>query len=293
VTDERRRELLLSPLHGRIQFIVGEWFRAKYTVSLDDQHELLEAVVLLHGSPHAFRVPKRFSKVGDEPGTSWVALPVSVQPEEIATDWIVGSLESLSPQALDNLRADAERVANHIRSICYSIMVISNGGTGEHFEMAETILADLQTAAKELCSHDPAQTRNSSWHVSQAVEKCMKLFLKAKGQTPPHTHDLRTLADLCECCGANAIDRGHLLAVPSGKAAADLRYGGDWSVALAISAYQHAIGLIDDLAQQATPDLEFDARNLRLLLKPSWFEFEVGEFTDFLRKRYTKPNRCD
>lgn len=285
VEADQRAAFMTSVFRGRILVIIDEWFRAKYDLKSVQSEKVFEAIVLLHGSPHPFRVPTSFSKPGDEPVTSWLSFPASVQSEEAPIEWIVGSVAGLSHEALNELQAESMVTANKVRSICFSMKMISNGGRSEHHQTAEAVLADLQTAARELCSHDAAQTRNAAWHLSQATEKCLKLFAMTKGESPPNSHDLKALANLCELKGAQAIDLGALSTIPSGKQATDLRYSGDYSVASAITAYRSALLLIETLAAQSMPESEFDVRDLRLLLNAPWFDFDIPEFKEFLRQR--------
>ncbi|WP_417484916.1 HEPN domain-containing protein [Maricaulis salignorans] len=285
VADDQRAAFMASAVRGRILVIIDEWFRAKYDLESEQRAKVFEATILLHGSPHPFRVPTEFSKPGDEPGTSWMSFPASVQSEETPTDWIVGSVSRVSHEVFKELQVESMATANAVRSISFSMKMISNGGRSEYHQTVEAVLADLQTAARELCSHDAAQTRNAAWHVSQATEKCLKLFSMTKGVSPPNSHDLKALARLCEENGAQAVDLDVLSTIPSGKEATDLRYSGEYSVASALTAYRSALLLIEVIAAQSMPKLEIDARNLRLLLKPPWFDFDISEFLKFLRQR--------
>ena len=85
--------------------------------------------------------------------------------------------------------------------------------------------SDLANARAVLATPGPYDT--ACFHCQQAVEKCMKGLLSARGQSFPFTHDLRRLASLCD-----AIDPSLNLSVEEVVAlteyAVRLRYDNDF-----------------------------------------------------------------
>ncbi len=61
----------------------------------------------------------------------------------------------------------------------------------------ERAKADLVAADVDLAA-EPVLVEDALFHCQQAVEKSMKAFLTARGQTFPKTHDLDVLATACE-----------------------------------------------------------------------------------------------
>ena len=57
--------------------------------------------------------------------------------------------------------------------------------------------SDLNTATQMVYNVHPKETEISCYHSQQCAEKALKAYLVSKELTPPHTHDLLELNNLC------------------------------------------------------------------------------------------------
>ena len=284
VSDQRA--FLLSEAHGRILVIIGDWFRDRYGEDVDDREDAFESMLLIHGTPLAMRVPKRFRISSGEPHTFWFGFPASVQEEEDPIEWIQnrGVVRGLSNSQLESVRQSALDTANFIRSIGFDTQALVGDANRTISELAGSVRADLESSARNLCALNEAGLRSATWDASQATEKALKILIRRKGQTPPNTHDLSCLAALAESLGAENIDRVRLARIPSGRDATGIRYGGDTTVSRASAAYAAALSIIKQVVFEARPDTQYNLREARFKLKrPPWFDFDTDEFSAGLR----------
>ena len=276
---------LLSEAHGRFLIIIGDWYRDRYGDAVDDDDAFV-SMLLVHGTPFVMQVPKGFKIPADEPNMIWVGLPASVQAEEDPLSWIQsrGVVGGLSSEELDVVRKEALETANLIRSIGFDVRSLEHEENLSIAELAGSVRADLQSSARNLCERNEAGLRSAVWDAAQATEKALKLLIKLKGQTPPHTHELSTLAEQAERLGADAIDRGKLALIPSGRAATDVRYGGDVTLSKAADTYGAALSIIRQVVFEAKPNTKYNIREARLKIKrPPWFDFDTSAFSKKLR----------
>lgn len=279
---------LLSAVRGAIHVIIQDWYRARYGNAVDDQrNRTFAAMLLIRGTPFDLRVPLRFTMPDDKPNTVWFGWPASVQPEEDPLRWIEskGVVDGLSGEELDAVRNAARKTSNLVRSIGFDLRSLEEYPDSGIGDLAGAALSDIQSSAQNLCSQNLAGWRAAAWDYSQATEKALKLLIRRKGGTPPHTHDLSRLADQAESLGSEAIDRAQLALIPSGGDAAAIRYGGEMSLSKAADGYTAALGIIQQVAFEAKPDTKLNSREARLLLKrPPWFNFDTQGFSKELRE---------
>ena len=57
--------------------------------------------------------------------------------------------------------------------------------------------SDLNTATQMFYNVHPKETEISCYHSQQCAEKALKAYIVSKEITPPHTHDLLELNNLC------------------------------------------------------------------------------------------------
>lgn len=281
------KAFLLSEVHGRLLIIIGDWYRDRYGDAVDDDEDsVFVSMLLVHGTPFAMRVPKNFKTSADEPNMIWIGFPASVQAEEDPLNWIEsrGVVGGLSREELDVVRKAALETANLVRSIGFDVQSLEDEENLSIAELAGSIRADIQSSARNLCERSEAGLRSAAWNASQATEKALKIMIWRKGQTPPHTHELSALAERAENLGAEAIDRGKLALIPSGRDATDVRYGGEMTLPKAIDAYGAALSIIRQVLFEAKPDTEYNAREARFKIqRPPWFDFDTSEFSRKLR----------
>ena len=281
-----QKAFLLSEAHGRFLVIIEDWYRDRYGEAVDNREDDFESVILIHGLPLAMRVPKRFRIFSGEPGTFWIGFPASVQAEEYPLGWIQnrGAVRGLSDSQLESVRKSALDTANLIRSIGFDTQALVSNASRTISELAASVRADLESSARNLCAQNEAGLRSATWDTSQATEKALKVLIWQKGQTPPYTHELSRLASLAESLGAENIDRVKLVQIPSGRDAANIRYGGDMTVSDASTTYAAALSIIKQVVFEARPDTQYNLREARFKLKrPPWFNFDSDEFSAGLR----------
>ena len=162
VSDQKA--FLLSEAHGRFLVIIEDWYRARYGAAVDDREGDFESMLLIHGTPFAMRVPKRFGLFSGEPNTVWIGYPASVQAEEDPLGWIQnrGAIRGLSNSQLGTVRKSALETANLIRSISFDIQAIENDANLSIAKLAASVRADLQSSARNLCAQNDAGLRSSS-----------------------------------------------------------------------------------------------------------------------------------
>lgn len=280
---------LVSDAHGKLRLVVQDWYRERYgdrLATADDQG--LVAMLLIHGTPFLFFVPKYFRTKSDVPNTIWIGFPASVQVEENPLTWFQDKsvVERLSSIEAEALRAEATDLGDLIRSIGFDLGALTYEVDASVSDLAEAIMTDLQASARHLCARTNAGLRSAEWDASQATEKAIKLFIRRKGQIPPFSHDLEQLAQLAERLGAPPINRDRLRAVPSDSSATSKRYGGRVELAEAVGAYRAAVATVRDLAFEARPESEYNVRQARFLVKSPapWFEFDTDLFLRELRE---------
>ena len=278
---------LLSEAHGRYLIIIGDWYRDRYGNAVDyDEDGVFVSMLLVRGTPFAMRVPKDFKTSTDETNMVWIGFPASVQAEEDPLSWIQrrGVVDGLSSEELDVVRKAALETANLVRSIGFDVRSLENDENLNIAELAASVRVDLQSSARNLCGQNEAGLRSAAWDASQATEKALKLLIWRKGQTPPYTHELSTLADRAESLGAGAIDRIKLALILSGRDATDIRYGGDMTLSKAADAYGAALAMIRQIVFEAKPGTEYNVREARFKIRrPPWFDFDTSAFSKKLR----------
>ena len=281
------KAFLLSEAHGRILIVIENWYRGRYGDAVDDDEDgVFVSMLLVRGTPFAMRVPKDFKTSTDEPNMVWIGFPASVQAEEDPLSWIQsrGVIRRLSSEELDVFRRAALETANLVRSIGFDVRSLEHEKNFSIAELAGSVRADLQSSARNLCERNEAGLRSAAWDASQATEKALKLLIRRRGQTPPHTHELSELADRAESLGAEAIDRVKLALIPSGRDATAMRYGGDMTLSKAVDAYGAALSIIRQVVFEAKPDTKYNVREARFKIRrPPWFDFGTSAFSKKLR----------
>ena len=281
------KAFLLSEAHGRLLIIIEDWYRDRYGDAVDDDTDgVFVSMLLVHGTPFAMRVPRTFRASADEPNTVWIGFPASVQAEEDPLSWIhsSGLVSALSAEQLNVVRNEALENGNLVRSINFDLRALENEQNVAVADLAGSVRADLQSSARNICGWNDASLRSSAWDTSQATEKALKLFIRQKGQAPPHIHILSKLTDQAERLGAGVIDRTQLAQIPSGHGATDIRYGGDMTLSDAKNAYSAALPIIRQVLFEATPDTKYDIREARFKIqRPPWFKFDTIAFSRDLR----------
>ena len=276
----------LSEVHGRMQIIIHDWYRRRYGNTVDDDKVgVFVSMLLVHETPFTMRVPKNFKTSAEEPNMIWISFPASVLAEEDPLNWIESKdvVSVMSCEELDILREKALEIANLVRSIGYDTRSLEYDENLNITELANSVRADLQSSARNLCEQNEAGLRSAVWDASQATEKALKLLIWRKGQEPPYTHDLSELADQAECLGAEVIDREKLALIPSGTDATNVRYGGNITLSEAVDAYNAALSIIRQVLFEAKPNTEYNMRNARIKIKrPPWFDFDISAFREDL-----------
>ncbi len=276
-----------SVAHGAFLFIIEDWYRDRYGDFVDnDETGVFVSMLLIHGTPFAMQVPKRFKISADEPNMVWIGWPASVQAEEDPLSWIQsrGVVDGLSGIGLDVVRKEALETAKLVRSIGFDVRALVHNENLSIAELAGSVRTDIQSSARNLCERNDACLRSAAWDASQATEKALKLLIRRKGQTPPYTHDLSALADRAESLGAEAIDRVKLALILSGDDATDIRYGGDITLSNAADAYGAALSIIRQVLFEAKPDTVYNVREARFKIqRPPWFDFDTNAFRKKLR----------
>ncbi len=244
-------------------------------------------MVLIHETPFLIQVPKSFRLKTDEPNVYWFGFPASVQAEEDPVRWIQnrGVVKRLSTEELEDVRSDASRAANLVRSIGFDVRLLEYEAGQNVKKLAQSVRADLQSSARNLCERNEASARSAAWEASQATEKALKLFILQKGESPPRTHDLSELLRRAENLSTLNIDRETLASIPSGHDATDIRYGGEVPLSSAIDAYLAALLIIKQILFEAKPDIDYDVREARIKIRrPPWFDFDTKAFSEKLRE---------
>ena len=281
------KAFLLSEAHGRILTIIGDWYLDRYGDAVDDHEDgSFVSMLVVHRTPFTMRVPKYFKTSTDEPNMVWIGFPASVQAEEDPLGWIQnkGVVEGLSSEELVVFKKAALETTNLVRSIGFDVRLLEHDEDFSVAKLAGSVRADLQNSARNLCARAEAGLRSAMWDAAQATEKALKLLIRRKGQTPPHTHELSALADLAENLGAKAIGRVKLALIPSGKDATGIRYGGDITLSKATGAYGAALSIIRQVVFEAKPETEYNGREARIKIKrPPWFDFDTRAFSKKLR----------
>lgn len=285
VSDSDYEAFLLSEEHGRFRVIIDDWYRDRYGDAVDDDENGFDSMLFIHGTPFAMRVPKNFKTSADEANMIWVGFPASVQAEEDPLSWIQSRsvVSRMSSNELDVFGKAALERANLVRSIGFDIGSLEHEENSSIAELAESIRSDIESCARNLCKRNEAGLRSATWDASQATEKALKLLIRQKGQTPPHSHDLSKLADRAESLGAEAIDRAKLALIPSGSDATSIRYGGDMTLSKAADAYSAALSIIREVIFEAKPDTKYNLREARFKIRrPPWFDFDTNAFSENL-----------
>jgi len=280
-------DFVVSDAHGRIRIIIDDWYNARYGEAADSSNEdTFTGMVVIHETPFPIQVPKTFKAQGEEPNTSWIGLPASVQAEEDPLQWVQskGVVARLSQDLEEDFRKSTKETANLIRSIQHDLSALEWIADPNVVDLAGAIRSDLQASARHLCERSEAGLRSAGWDVSQATEKALKLLIRRKGETPPFNHNLGALAKHAEWLGASVIDRGKLAAIPSNRNATDMRYGGRVLLSTIEAAYEAALYIIRDILFEAKPSTEYNFRDARFKIqRPPWFDFDTEGFLTQLR----------
>lgn len=278
----------VSPAHGRIHIIIGDWFEARYGAAAENnQNDLFTTLVLIYDCPFEMHVPKNFKTRAEEPNMVWIGFPASVQDEEDPLLWIKNRsvVQGLTPEARSVASDEAKHTANLIRSISFDLRAIRSDSDASISDLAGAVFTDLQASARHLCIQDLSGLRASGWDVSQAVEKALKILIRRNGESPPFTHDLEKLSSIAERTSQIAIDRNELAKIPSNREATGMRYGGEITLAQAISAYQASLPILRNIMFAAKPDSKYNVREARFKIqKPPWFNFDTDAFSAELKK---------
>lgn len=228
------KAFLASEAHGKFLVIIGNWYRDRYGDAVDaDTDNAFTAMISIHDTPFLMRIPMTFKLPPDQSGLVWMGFPASVQAEENAIEWIesTGVVKGLSAIDRNKLQGTATETANLIRSIGFDLRALRYETNADVADLAGAVGSDLQASARHLCERSEAGLRSAGWDASQAMEKALKIYIRRKGQTPPHIHDLEELARQAETIGAApAIDRAKLAVIPSKRNATNMRYGGEMMV---------------------------------------------------------------
>lgn len=283
------KAFLVSEAHGRFLVIIGDWYRDRYGAAVDaDDDGGFVAVLLIHETPFEMRVPKSFKTDADEPVMVWVGFPASVQTEEDPLDWIEndGVPKRLVTAEREQLRREATEIANLVRSIGFDLRVLEHDGDKNVADLAGAIGSDLQASARHLCERSEAGLRSAGWDASQATEKALKLYIRCKGQKPPHTHDLKKLAERVEALGGPSFNQTDLGCIPSKSDATNMRYGGQMTLSAAVMSYMAAMSIVGDLLFAAKPDSKHNnIREARFKVqRPPWFDFDTDAFSKKLHE---------
>ena len=174
--------------------------------------------------------------------------------------------------------------ANLARSIGFDILSLEREEYSSIADLAGSVRADIQASARNLCERNEAALCSAAWNASQATEKALKIPIRRRGQTPPYTHELSTLADQAESLGAEVTDRVKLAPIPSGHQATSVRYGGDTTPCKAADGYRAALSIIRQVVFEATTDTKYNMREARFRIKRApWFDFDIRAFSRKLR----------
>ena len=279
VSDWKR--FIFSKAHGRIRFIIDDWYRKRYGEKLEEDEDVFPSALLIHETPFILRVPKVFKMAADEPNTIWIGYPASVQKKEEPLNWIrnKGVVGGLSVDECDSVRKVALETANLVRSIDFDTRSLERDPDSIIAQLASSVRTDIQNSASNLCKRNEDALRSAAWNASQATEKAMKILIRRYGQTPPHHHELLSLAQQAENLGAQTVDLTLLNRIPSGKKATSLRYGGEITLTTAFGAYDAALSIIRQTTFEAKPKSKYNIREARFLIKrPPWFNFDTHEF---------------
>ena len=280
----------MSEARGKIHTIINDWYRKRYGEKFEEDEDAFFSALLIHGTPFIMRVPKTFKIAADEPNMIWVGFPASVQKEEEPLIWIQNKevVSGLSANEQDSVRKEALATANLVRSIDFDTRSLEQGDDPSIAQLASSVRTDIQNSARNLCERNEAALRSAAWDALQATEKAIKILIRRKGQTPPHSHELLLLAqeaEKAERLGANTIDRELLARIPSGKDATNIRYEGEITLTTTFEAYSAALSIIRQVTFEAKPDLKVNYREARFKLKlPPWFNFDTREFRQELRQ---------
>lgn len=280
---------LASDVPGRFLVIVGDWYRNRYGGAVDTENENFGTIVLIYDTPFAMSVPKAFETRAEEPSMVWIGWPASVQPEEDPLCWVENHevINGLSANERNEVRKIATKTANLIRSIGFDLCALEHEADANVADLAGAIGADLQASARHLCMRSEAGLRAAGWDVSQATEKALKLFVRRKGEAPPHTHDLHKLADRADALSAMPVDRRKLASIPSNKDATNMRYGGHVELSTVVSAYMAALPIVRELLFEVKPESNYNIREARLKVqRPPWFDFDIEAFRTMIRRQY-------
>ena len=280
-------KFFISEVHGKFLTIINDWYRERYGKEFEEDEDAFFSALLIHGTPFILRVPKTFKIVADEPNMIWVGLPASVQKEEEPLSWIQnkGVVGGLSVNEQDSIRKTALETANMVRSIDFDTRSLEEGNNSSIAQLASSVRTDIQSSARKLCERNDAALRAAAWDASQATEKAIKILIRRKGQIPPHSHELTSLAQEAERLGAQTIDKALLDRIPSGSDATNMRYEGEITLTTAFKAYDAALLIIRQITFEAKPDSKYNIREGRVKLKkPPWFNFDIQKFRQELRQ---------
>lgn len=275
----------LSEAYARIVALVDEWYQVRYSTAYEASTDFFCSLVVIHHTPFPLHVPLTFSTLGEEMGTAWIGFQASVQKEENPLAWIGQgpNINALQETDREAILAQAVDTSNSIRSINFDLKTIQHEGSEVLRDLAISVLANLQSAAQNLCRWNKGQLLISGWELSQAVEKTLKLFIRRNGDIPKNTHVLAELADHADRLGAEKLDRVSLGEIPSGAKATSLRYGGEYTIQNCLSAYRSALEIIEKLAFAVQIKAEIDIREARFLIKSPWINYDTDSFLHALK----------
>ena len=139
------------------------WYRHQYGAAMErDRDDRLLGAVSITGTIFALRVPAWRSRPGQPGKTVWISFPEGIRENERPVDWIEAppNLACLSPNELRAAEADAAEVADALRFIHTSLLVVSGSGNDDKLNGLRAGSYRGSNARRSCCS-SPSRRRCS------------------------------------------------------------------------------------------------------------------------------------
>lgn len=249
---------------------ISDWLWAKYgELCKSDCDETLSGILCSYAQPLLIKIPITIRRV-EMPGKSaWFTFPDQLREDE-SIQAMVGNalnLQIMEEKQRNDLREEARNVVALTRSINLNLTWI--GAVDDRaFSVAATIWAHFEQAIDGILSFRAEHAATACWDLNFALEKCFKVFLRSKGEAPPHTHDLKRLSKLAAVHGLFVSD-ALLRQLPNDREAIQLRYPElSMDTLTATSHYKAALSLAEQITSMFPRSVTMNNASLLIAAAP-------------------------
>ncbi|WP_027547601.1 hypothetical protein [Bradyrhizobium sp. WSM2254] len=270
--DPDKDDFAAKPWFAIIYHHVEAWYRETYGDAMKrGAGNVACGVVLVRDLPVELAVPLTRSKVETPGETAWLFFPVTVEQDEDPLDWLMAapSLATLNKAAKEGVGKDAVAIATALRSIRIDFMGIEPHDDAV-FGLLEGVLAEFESAARQMLRAEPTGRASALWTLQMAVERTLKAFAQHKAGTFRQIHNLYELFDDVAGYGTGA-DRNLLKKLPRDRDVMSDRYGlrGTPTIWETYEAYKAALLLVSSLSRHFKRKINVGGGGV-LLRKPPW-----------------------